>query len=163
MKTTHKWLWADLVTQGGAGVLALLFGYAALSKLLHYGISRMEMRNQVFPDRVAEVLTWAVPTVELAVVALLLYRPFRLLGLYGSAVLLAAFSLYIGLVFIGMFGRVPCSCGGILGRLGYGEHLVFNLFFLALSIVAILSHSRAKFWRTQGDGLASRMREGGGG
>lgn len=33
---------------------------------------------------------------------------------------------------------VPCSCGGILEKLGWTEHLIFNVVFVLLAIVAIL-------------------------
>lgn len=40
-----------------SGLLAALFFYAALSKLLDYEKSRQEMLNQVFPASIGETLT----------------------------------------------------------------------------------------------------------
>jgi hypothetical protein len=47
---------------------------------------------------------------------------------------MALFSGYIVLVLTGVFGRVPCSCGGVIGSLGWWEHLVFNVVFLGIGI-----------------------------
>ena len=122
---------------GISAVLALMFFYAAYSKLLDYDTSRQEMLNQVFSRPVALVLVFLVPMSELLIVALLLFSSTRLWGLYGSLILLTAFSLYISISMSGVFGRVPCSCGGILKHMGYWTHLAFNFFFIVLAIMGI--------------------------
>lgn len=114
-----------------SAALAALMAYAALSKLANYGQSLQEMRNQVFPSLLAGMLTWMVPLGELLTAALLLSRRTQRTGLWAAVLLLAVFSTYIAVVLTGVFGRVPCSCGGILGNMGYGAHLVFNGCFLA--------------------------------
>lgn len=120
-----------------AGIIAALFFYAAMSKLVDLDKSRQEMRNQVFPTLIADVLWWLVPLTELVLVSLLLYLPSRLRALYGSVALLSAFTIYIAITMTGVFGRVPCSCGGILSHMGYGTHLLFNLVFIGLALGGI--------------------------
>lgn len=122
---------------GISAVLALMFFYAAYSKLLDYDTSRQEMLNQVFPRPVAMELTWMVPCIELLIVLALLFNSSRLIALYASAILLTAFSLYISISMSGVFGRVPCSCGGILKHMGYWTHLAFNVFFIVLAVLGI--------------------------
>ncbi|RYD96815.1 MAG: hypothetical protein EOP54_12740 [Sphingobacteriales bacterium] len=124
--------------QFATAALATLFCYAAMSKLLNYEQSEQEMLNQVFPQSVAIVLTWLVPSVELLVTMLLLIKTTQHIGLWVAALLLLAFSVYISVVMTGAFGRVPCSCGGILKSMSYGTHLVFNLFFMFLAIGALI-------------------------
>jgi putative oxidoreductase len=119
-------------------LLIMLWVYAALSKLLDFERGRSQMLNQVFPSRLGNILVWAVPIVELLTAGLLTIKRTALAGLYSSLFLLAAFSLYIGLVMTNVFGRIPCSCGGILEKMSWGQHLVFNLVFLLLTIVAVL-------------------------
>ena len=122
-------------------LLGCLWLYAALNKLMDYEVSKSEMLNQVFPQYISEVLVWAVPAVELATVALLILPGTERLGLYLSLILLGSFSVYIAIVMTGAFGRIPCSCGGVLEQMPWGVHLLFNLFFLALTLVAInISH-----------------------
>jgi hypothetical protein len=123
----------------------LLWSYAAFSKLADLDKSRSEMLNQVFPMWIAEILYWLVPTLELGLCALLISTKTRLMGLYASLILMSSFTLYIGIVMTGVFGRVPCSCGGILNNMSYGTHLVFNLFFVALALFGIII---AKRWAT---------------
>ncbi|MFD0795472.1 MauE/DoxX family redox-associated membrane protein [Mucilaginibacter litoreus] len=120
-----------------AGLIAAMFFYAAVSKLTDFSQSRQEMRNQVFPVPVADVLLWVVPLTELNLSFLLVYQPTRLIALYASLVLLCLFSIYITITMTGIFGRVPCSCGGILKHMSYGAHLIFNLFFIGIAIWGI--------------------------
>ncbi|WP_052496198.1 MauE/DoxX family redox-associated membrane protein [Pedobacter lusitanus] len=116
-----------------SAVIALLFFYTAISKLIELTQSKSEMINQVFPVAIALVLVWAVPLTELFVVGLLLYQPLRLKGFYASLILLSAFTIYIAITMTGTFGRIPCSCGGILKHMSYQTHLIFNLFFLIVT------------------------------
>lgn len=120
-----------------ASLLAALFFYAAMSKLIEYEQSKSEMLNQVFPSKWAGIITWMVPATELIIAAALLLRQSQRAGLWAATLLLSAFSAYIAIVMTGIFGRIPCSCGGILKHMSYETHLLFNLFFVALGIIGI--------------------------
>lgn len=130
------------VQQTCAALLAIMFTYAALSKLANYQLSREQMLNQIFPDTIAVQLTWSVPVLELLITISLVLRTTIRKGLYASLLLLTAFSLYISLTMSGIFGSVPCSCGGILKNLGYTTHLLFNLFFILLAVIGIKADQR---------------------
>lgn len=127
----------DTILKIICAALALLFFYAALSKLIHYDKSKQEMLNQVFPVAVALVLVWLLPLIELMLVFMLLYKPTSLKGLYFSVSLLTAFTIYIAITMSGVFGRIPCSCGGILRHMGYWTHMVFNVFFIVIAVLGI--------------------------
>lgn len=118
-------------------LLILLFVYASISKLLDYDRSRGQMMNQVFPAAIAAFLVWAVPVAELMTAALLVFNRTTLSGLYTALALMTAFTIYITLVLLHVFGRVPCSCGGVLQKMGWVPHLFFNLFFLLLTVTGI--------------------------
>lgn len=120
-----------------SSVLIMLWVYAALTKLFNYDQSRNQMMAQVFPAAINKMLVWAVPVSELFIATLLLFSRWRKQGLLASAVLLFAFSIYIILVMNRSFGRIPCSCGGIISMLSWGEHLVFNLVFLLLTLAGV--------------------------
>ncbi|KQB99885.1 MauE/DoxX family redox-associated membrane protein [Pedobacter sp. Hv1] len=120
-----------------SGLIAALFFYAAMSKLIDYDKSIGEMRNQIFPVAIAKVLTWMIPSIEITLVFLLLFRNTRKKALWASLFLLTAFTLYIAIVMTGVFGRIPCSCGGILKNMSYGTHLIFNLFFITLASLGL--------------------------
>lgn len=127
------------VSDSCAALLAGLFAYAALSKLFNYEQSQKEMLNQVFPNEIALTLTWLIPTLELLLTVLLLRTANRKLSFSFSLVLLSIFSIYIGVSMTGVFGRIPCSCGGLLGQMSYGVHLVFNVFFILISWLGLLT------------------------
>lgn len=120
-----------------SGLIAALFFYAAFSKLMDYDKSRWEMRNQIFPLAIANLLTWLVPAIEITLSFLLLFPNTRKIALWASILLLTTFTLYIAIVMTGAFGRIPCSCGGILKNMSYGTHLIFNLFFVALALLGL--------------------------
>lgn len=120
------------------GILIVLFTYAALSKLLDYDQSKLQMAKQLLPAGIAPVLTWLIPVIELLIVGLLLFKQTRRPGLYAAAILMTMFSVYIAIAMSGWFGARACNCGGILRNLNYWQHLVFNVFIVALAVLGVL-------------------------
>jgi len=121
--------------------IAMLFCYAMVSKIADYRENLSEMRNQVFPIAVADILTWFIPLVELGIVCCLIYKPFRHMGLWLSFGLLSLFSIYILLGVNEMFNRVPCNCAGILWKNStYWDQFWFNMVFMALAVIALWFH-----------------------
>ncbi len=118
-----------------------LWGYAALVKLSDPGRTHTEMMKQVFPHWMGEALVWLLPAAELFLVGLLLNPPTRSKGLFASFGLITLFSGYLALMVLNVFERRPCVCGGILSSMGPEAHLVFNLCFVALAVIAmVLTH-----------------------
>jgi putative oxidoreductase len=125
-------------------LLILLFVYTAVSKLLDFNQFKEQMYNQTVPHEVATVLIWSIPEIELFTAVLLLFESTKRYGLYLSVTLMVLFTGYIALVLLNYFGRVPCSCGGVIKALGWKMHLAFNLFFLLLSILGIAIINRER-------------------
>lgn len=121
-----------------AALLVLLFLYASVSKLLGFSLFVDEMNNQPFPNWMTPYLVVIIPGSEILIAAALLFDRTRLLGFYASLVLLFLFTLYAALVLLNVFDYVPCSCGGMLKKLNWTEHLMFTLAFLLLSIAGII-------------------------
>jgi putative oxidoreductase len=119
-------------------LLILLFVYAALSKLFNYHLFKDQLSNQLLPSWSAPVLTWLLPGVELLTAILLLIRKYRMAGLIFSFLLMVLFTGYIGLVLSRFFGRIPCSCGGILENMGWHAHLWFNILLTLMAGVGII-------------------------
>jgi hypothetical protein len=120
-------------------LLVLLMVYAAASK----GFVFMKFVDQL--SRSPLFNTWpqlvgiSILVAELVAAALLLFTRTQRLGLWACLVLLLVFTLYI----IGMLifsPKLPCSCGGIIEKLGWKGHIVFNLFFIGLSILGLYLH-----------------------
>lgn len=126
----------DYIRSIALALLVLLL-YAALSKLLDYEKFQSQLANQVFPVWSVPILVWLIPVVELLTAILLASCRLRVWGLYCSALVMCVFTLYMGLVLLNVFDRVPCNCGGVFQSMGFASHFVFNLFFLILSITGI--------------------------
>lgn len=120
-----------------AAAIAIMFFYAVINKLSDFETSKQEMMNQVFPAPIAFQLAWAIPSVELIITCLLIFKSTQFIGFVASAITMAVFSLYIAVTMSGVFGRIPCSCGGILKNMDYGTHLIFNLLFLMMAFAGI--------------------------
>jgi putative oxidoreductase len=128
-----------------SALLILLFLYAALSKFLDFRTFIKEMNNQPLPNSWTPFLVWFIPGMEITLSVLLIFERTRLLGLIGSLVLMGLFTLYTGIILMHFFPYVPCSCGGIIKRLSWQQHLVLNLFFVAISVVGVFFQRRKSF------------------
>ena len=118
-------------------LLVFLFVYAAASKLFDYTLFKMQLKNSPLIASYAGTIAWLLPIAEITIVVALTVTYTRLYGLYASLFLLLLFTFYIaGMLLSGV--SLPCSCGGIIRELSWGQHLVFNLFFIALSIAGIV-------------------------
>jgi len=136
-KATTKDAWRHQAFAGATALLILLFVYAALSKLLELERFRGQLYNQSFSHALADLLLFALPISELVTCGLLMLPLTRWYGLLSAAALMTVFTLYIALVLLGFWSRVPCSCGGVLAHLSWTQHLWFNLFFLGLSMAGL--------------------------
>jgi uncharacterized membrane protein YphA (DoxX/SURF4 family) len=118
-----------------------LFFYAAIYKLFDYQVFAVQIGRSPLIMYYAEFLAWFVPIIEIIAAALLLFPITRLIGLFLSFSIMFGFSIYI--FFMLTFSPyVPCSCGGILNSMGWTEHLIFNIAFTLLAIVAIAFHTQ---------------------
>lgn len=118
-----------------------LFIYAAVSKLVEYDLFRAQLGKSPLLTRYAGIFSWVVPGVELIVAGMLFIPRYQLAGLYGSFILMLGFTGYIAFI-LTFSPYVPCSCGGILGGMGWTEHLVFNGAFTMLAIAGIALYVR---------------------
>lgn len=124
-----------------AALLILLLVYASLSKLLAYSVFVAQLHTHPMLKQFAGFLAWAVPVVELGLAALLVIPKTSRAGFYGAAALLLTFTAYLVLMLLSE-KNLPCSCGGIISSLSWGQHVVFNLFFTALAITGIILDKR---------------------
>lgn len=118
-------------------MLMTLFFYTAISKLLDMEEFLRQLTNQALPGWSVVPLLWLIPISELFTTVLLLIPITQKVGLYASAVLMTLFTVYMGLVLLNVFTRVPCSCGGVLRSLDFKTHFLFNLLFLVIAMVGI--------------------------
>lgn len=119
----------------------ILFLYAAFSKLFDYEKSELQMSKSPIITDFAFILVWLVPAIEIIIAITLLIPRTMMLALYASLGLMSLFTAYI-VAILYFTDTIPCSCGGVLEKMSWDEHLVFNLFFIALAITAILLHTK---------------------
>jgi putative oxidoreductase len=119
-------------------LLVVMFLHTGISKFLDFQGFIHDLDNQPFPDRFTPYLAWGLPIVEILIVMLLCSDRTRLIGLYASLILMTIFTVYTAMVLLNFFDRVPCSCGGVVSYLNWPQHLFFNIFFVAITFIAIL-------------------------
>ena len=121
-----------------AALLILLFLYASVSKFLDFKRFIDEMNNQPLPNSWTPFLVWGIPFLEIAISAALLFEYTRLLAFYASFVLMTLFTIYAVMILAHFFPYVPCSCGGVIRKLTWPQHLALNLFYVALSVLGLI-------------------------
>lgn len=133
--------------------LLLLWIPVSMDKLLNFATFKSGILRQPFSDDLGKVLIYTLPILEITVVLLLIIEGWRTLGLWLSALLMAAFTGYIGVALLGAWEKLPCGCGSVISSLNWKQHFWFNLFFLLLSIIGILLQRNIQ--RSDGSRLAT--------
>ena len=133
MKEKSKKIYIDIV----CFLYILLFTYAAVSKLLDFQKFNVQLGQSPVLAPYADIIVWAVPFGEIVISLMLFFTRFRVIGLMASFFLMIMFTAYI-IIILNFSDYVPCSCGGILEKLGWTEHLIFNSVFIALAFIGIL-------------------------
>jgi hypothetical protein len=117
-----------------AGLFILLFLYTALSKLGEFAVFRHFLRSSPLIARNAGIMAVLIPAGEILVALLLFLPATRKQGMLASLALMLVFTAYLTYMLL-FVPRLPCSCGGVISRLSWQQHLVFNI---ALTMLAML-------------------------
>ena len=126
----------------------LLFIYASISKFITFESFQVQLAQSPLLTAYAGIISYMVLVVEIGTAVLLLFKQTRLWGLYLSLGLMTAFTVYIYLI-LNYSDFIPCSCGGILEKLGWTEHLWFNIAFVVLAITGIQLLTRRPLYTLQ--------------
>src|SRR5690606_26789383 len=103
----------------------ILFVYAAVSKLTDFENFQVQVAQSPLLSAFATFIAYATVIGELVIALMLCFTKSRLLGLYLFLGMMSAFTVYIYLI-LNYSPFVPCSCGGVLEKMGWREHLWFN-------------------------------------
>jgi len=121
-----------------SALLILLFTYTAVSKLSDYTHFVRVLGESPLIHNGADMIGWLLPVTELVIVLLLFFPQARKAGFYSSLFLLLLFTLY--LIYMLLFAAdLPCSCGGVLSKMSWKQHVWFNVFFIGVSVLGIYS------------------------
>ncbi|AXP80868.1 Methylamine utilization protein MauE [Mariniflexile rhizosphaerae] len=121
----------------------LLFVYAAMSKLLVFDQFKIQVGQSAMLTPIVDIIAWGIPFLEFVIALMLIIPRFKRLGLYAAFTLMVMFTTYIFII-LNFSNDIPCSCGGVLEKLGWTEHLIFNIAFVFLAFTGILLMSNDK-------------------
>ena len=116
-------------------LIIIMFLYASFSKYFDWPAFDRAMSSQPFKLWFAHVLMITIPPLEIITALMLIFDKTKYYGFLSSTALMLAFTIYIASILLGFFPRTPCSCGGIIRSLGWTQHLIFNILFLAISVL----------------------------
>jgi hypothetical protein len=133
-----------------AALFILLFLYTAINKSfdIQKTVNVIDKTPLISPYAVS--VAWLIVIVEYLTSFLLFIPATRKAGLYSALALMTIFTGYIGYMKI-FITKLPCSCGGVISRLSWTQHLLFNLVFILLGIVAILLLRNQSRYETKSD------------
>lgn len=120
-----------------SALFILLFLYTAISKSFQLDTTINVIKRAPYGSRYADSLAWLVVVIEYAVVILLFLPSTNKIGLYSSITLMLAFTVYIGYMKL-FIPKLPCSCGGVISKMTWNQHLVFNLLFTILALIGVI-------------------------
>jgi uncharacterized membrane protein len=139
LRTSSKKSIVETIT----ALIVFLFMYTALSKFIDHAIFVEVLGKSPLLGYFKNVVSIAIPIIEIILVVLLTMPPTRLKGLWGSLALLSAFTLY--LIYMVVFTpKLPCSCGGVLSQMTWVQHIFFNLAFIGMAFLAIRLSKKMK-------------------
>ena len=114
----------------------LLFCYAAISKIMDFEKFQIQIKDSPLLGSFSEILPVSIIVIELVLVGLLCYQKTRNTGLLGSFILMLFFTGYIAHMLL-TSENLPCSCGGILEKMSWTQHLYFNIGCAVLAAIAL--------------------------
>lgn len=119
-------------------LLSILFIYAGTAKAMDYKIFVADIaKSPLLGNFNNVVIAPIVLGLEFLTAVLLQFKATTRIGFYFSSFLMLMFTLYMGTLYF-FYTNIPCSCGGILGKMSYPVHIIFNLVFAILSFTGAM-------------------------
>ena len=125
-------------------IIALLWFYAAVSKLMNFEHFRGAIQKQPLLPIIKPVIIYGLLPFEVFIGVLLIAEKWVMKGLTLSAITFLLFFIYTALILSKVFGGVPCACGGLIEKMGWTFHLWFNLGFFTLTLITIIIHKKER-------------------
>ena len=113
----------------------LLFCYASISKILDFENFQIQIGQSPLVSAYAGFVSYFTIIFEIVIAFLLGIPTTRRIGLYLSIGLMAAFTAYIYII-LNYSEFIPCSCGGILEKMDWNTHLIFNICCILLATIS---------------------------
>src|SRR5690606_24596793 len=129
----------------------------AVEKLWDLGGFHSTLRRQPIPAWSTDILFWLLPLAEVGAAVLIAWprsQKRNHQGMWLSAFMMLAFTLFIGFGVLGWYEKRPCGCGSVISGLSWENHLWFNAAFFLLAAVGVWLT-----WPARGDGHRRRYRK----
>ncbi|WJS93528.1 hypothetical protein NYQ10_15660 [Flavobacterium johnsoniae] len=117
----------------------LLFVYASVSKMIDFENFQIQLGQSPLISAFAGLAAPSVLFLELLTALLLMVPKLRMAALFLALGMMSLFTTYI-IIILNYSSFIPCSCGGILEKMSWRSHLIFNIAFVLLAMTAILLH-----------------------
>lgn len=122
-------------------LFVLLFVYTAGGKLTTIETFKDVLTKYPVIGYYSTIVAYVVPITELIVAALLIIPATKKYGIVASLGMMIIFLFYIFYMFV-TNSSLPCSCGGIISKLSWQQHIWFNSIFLFLAVLALKIHKK---------------------
>lgn len=119
----------------------LLFMYTASSKILTFSVFTETLAKLPLIGGCAGFLAYAIPGVEILISLLLIIPLTKRLGMIAALLLMSLFTLFL-VYMVATVTYLPCSCGGVIARLSWEQHILFNTAFVIAAIVGLSIYRR---------------------
>lgn len=120
-----------------------LFFYTAVNKLIVSSTLEFTLSRYPIIGGYSIFFAWAIPILELITTCLLFIPKLKKTGLYFATLLMFLFTIYVSYM-IAFVPELPCTCGGMLTKLSWPGHLIFNIACVAIGVTSIIIHNRSK-------------------
>ena len=124
-------------------LIVLLFVYTGSSKLLGYEVFVNQLSQVAFLKGYAGFIAVSLPLLEIAVGLLIAINPRQTYGWWFASVLMTSFTFYVLMMLLSA-NHLPCTCGGVISSMTWKQHLIFNIFFMCLSWLALYNYYQLK-------------------
>lgn len=127
------------------GLLLALWLPVVIDKGWNFDLFKSGLAKQPLSPWMVSKLIYILPAIEGLTAALLMTAKTRKWGMRLSAVLMAIFTGYVGLMLLQVQQHRPCVCGSVVSLLGsWWQHFFFNLAYLVVSVWGVLLTAKRK-------------------
>jgi len=123
------------------GLFTCLFLYTGTMKLIDHNTFVYDLgRDPMIGKPLATFTSFALPVVELAVVALILIPKTQKWGIYSTIMLMLSFTVYVRWMINNPTRH--CTCGGVLRQMTWRQHFWFNVLFTSIALLTAILYNR---------------------
>lgn len=117
--------------------IAILLLYSAYYKIWHWDDFEVQLYTSILiADKYIPILMFFLPSFEILISIMIFYFYKKNIGLFLSFFLLLLYTFYLIALNEFSFSSI-CSNGGLFNVIDYSRHLLINLFFLTLNLIAL--------------------------